>query len=135
MGMVIKNRKSGSRGQSLVETAIIIPVVLLLVLGIIDFGLIFNNYILITNASREGARKASIGGTDSEVIQVIQNMTTSINLSDMTINITPSYSTRSHGAQVKVKITYRARLITPIISKLFPDGVAALQSESIMRVE
>lgn len=132
---MLKFQKHSTKGQSLVETAIVIPVILLLVLGIIDFGLIFNNYILITNASREGARKASVGGTDSEVIQVVQNMTTTLELSDMTINVTPSYSIRNHGAQVKVEITYNAGLITPIISKFFPGGVAKLRAESIMRVE
>ncbi len=131
----MKCQKTGSKGQSLVETAIIIPIILLLVFGVIDFGLIFNNYILITNASREGARKASIGGTDSEVIQVVKNMTSTLELSDMTINVTPSYSTRNYGVQVKVEIKYKARLITPIINRFFPGGVANLRAESIMRVE
>ncbi len=130
-----QNQRSGSRGQSLVETAIILPIVLLLVMGIIEFGLLFNNYILISNASREGARKASLGGTDSEVIQTIQNMTTSLNLSNMTITISPDYSSRRHGAEVQVAINYRSPLITPIIDNLFPGGVAELKNASIMRVE
>jgi len=47
------------RGQSLVEMALVLPLLLLLVLGIIDFGRAFNNYIIITNAAREGARYAA----------------------------------------------------------------------------
>ena len=78
-----QNQKCRSRGQSLVETAIVLPIVLLLVMGIIDFGLLFNNYIVISNASREGARKAALGGTDIEVVQTVQNMTTSLKLSNM----------------------------------------------------
>lgn len=129
-------RKLGQqKGQSLVETAVILPVVLLLVMGIIDFGLIFNNYILITNASREGARKASLGGTDSEVVQVVENMTTTLDISDLTINVTPPYASRGHGAEVRVEIVYDARLITPIIDKFFPHGVARLRAISVMRVE
>ena len=43
-------------GQSLVEFAIVAPVLLLLLLGIVEFGLILYNQHVITNASREGAR-------------------------------------------------------------------------------
>lgn len=132
---MVKCQKPRSKGQSIVETAIILPLVLLLVLGIIDFGLIFNNYILITNASREGARLASLGVTDSEIVEAVHNMTGTMDFSEMSIVISPSSSMRNHGSQVKVKITYNARLITPIISSLFDDGTAKLQAESVMRVE
>jgi hypothetical protein len=47
------------RGQSLVEMALVLPLLLLLLAGIIDFGRAYNNYIIITNAAREGARFAS----------------------------------------------------------------------------
>ena len=130
-----RNQRCGSKGQSLVETAIVLPIVLLLIMGIIDFGLLFNNYILISNASREGARKASLGGTDTEIVQTIQNMTTTLNLSNMAITIYPAYASRGHGAQVKVTVSYKSPLITPIIDKFFPGGVAELNSYSIMRVE
>ncbi|MCX7773869.1 MAG: pilus assembly protein, partial [Clostridia bacterium] len=42
-----QSQKRRCKGQSLVETAIILPIILLLIMGIIDFGLLFNNYILI----------------------------------------------------------------------------------------
>lgn len=130
-----QNQKRRSKGQSLVETAIILPIVLLLIMGIIDFGLLFNNYILISNASREGARKAALGGTDSEVVQIIENMTTTLDLSKMTINISPSFGSRGHGTEVKVSIAYDSKLITPLIDNFFPGGVATLKNTSIMRVE
>lgn len=47
------------RGQSVVEMALVMFLLLLLVAGVADFGRAFNNYIIITNASREGARYAS----------------------------------------------------------------------------
>ncbi|NLE24461.1 MAG: pilus assembly protein [Clostridiaceae bacterium] len=127
--------KKNTKGQSLVETAIILPIVILIIMGIIEFGLIFNNYILITNASREGARKAALGGTDSEIIQVVENMTTTLKLSNMTISISPSFSSRRHGTQAKVEVVYRADFITPIIGKFFPGEEARLTATSIMRVE
>jgi len=49
----------GERGQSLVEMAIVLPLLLLILAGAVDLGRAFNNYIIVTNASREGARYAS----------------------------------------------------------------------------
>jgi Flp pilus assembly protein TadG len=132
---VKQNQKRCSRGQSLVETAIILPLVLLLIMGIIDFGLLFNNYILISNASREGARKAALGGTDAEVVETIQNITTSLDIANLSITITPDYASRGHGTEVRVSVSYKNKLITPIIDKFFPGGVAELNSASLMRVE
>lgn len=48
------------RGQGLVEFALVVTPLLLLLLGIIQFGLIFNAYVTLTNASREAARMGSI---------------------------------------------------------------------------
>ena len=127
---MIKINVKNIRGQSLVETAIILPVLILIVMGVIEFGLIFNKYIIITNASREGARKAALGGSDSEIIQVVENMTTTLKLS-----ISPSFDSRKHGTQVKVEVVYRAGLITPVIGKLFPGEEAVLKATSVMRVE
>jgi len=135
MRAVIKINTKNLKGQSLVETAIVLPILILIVMGIIELGLLLNNYIIIANASREGARKAALGGTDSEIVQVIENMTTTLKLSNMNISIFPSYSLRKHGTQVKVEVVYKAGLITPVIGKFFPEEKAVLKATSVMRVE
>ena len=48
------------RGQSLVETAIVVPILLLLVAAVVDFGRIFDAQIVLTNAVREGARYGTL---------------------------------------------------------------------------
>jgi len=48
------------RGQALVELAILLPILLVILLGVIDFGRVFYAYVTITNASREGARYGSL---------------------------------------------------------------------------
>ncbi len=53
-------RRPGAKGQSLVEFALVLTPLFLIMLGIIQFGFIFNAYITITNATREAAREASI---------------------------------------------------------------------------
>lgn len=52
--------KSEQHGQALVETALMITVVLLLLMGIIEFGLLFLGYVRVSNAAREGARAGSL---------------------------------------------------------------------------
>ena len=52
---------SREKGASAVEFAIILPILVMLVFGIIQFGLVFNKYIAITHATREGARLAAVG--------------------------------------------------------------------------
>jgi Flp pilus assembly protein TadG len=52
--------RAPARGQGLVEFALVMMPLFLILLGIIQFGFIFNSYITITNATREGARTGTI---------------------------------------------------------------------------
>lgn len=56
--------RQSEQGQSLVEFALTLPVLLLLVLGTIDIGMGFRTYIALSNAAREGARWVSIYPND-----------------------------------------------------------------------
>ena len=65
MAHVLTTRKRASeRGAEVIEFAIILPVLLLITFGIVDFGFLFQRYIVLTNASMEGARIASLPGYD-----------------------------------------------------------------------
>jgi Flp pilus assembly protein TadG len=55
-----QERSSDERGQTLVEFAALLPVLCLLLFGIIQFGVVFHDYITVTDASRVGARKAAV---------------------------------------------------------------------------
>ena len=59
MEMLRKFRKS-EKGQAMVEFALLLPVLLLLLCAIIDFGWLYFNQLLLNNAAREGARYAAI---------------------------------------------------------------------------
>lgn len=52
--------RRGARGAELVEFAFILPLLLFVVLGIIDFGFLFHDYEVVTNAAREGSRLKSL---------------------------------------------------------------------------
>ena len=55
-----RKQRCRERGQSLVETAIVFPILLLLLAAVVDFGRAFDAYIVLTNAAREGARWGSV---------------------------------------------------------------------------
>lgn len=71
--MRIHNRK----GIALVEFAILLPLLLILVFGIIEFSLLFYNKAMITNASREGARAGIVSQSprvsDGEITAIVNN--------------------------------------------------------------
>lgn len=57
-------RRAGSKGQSLVEFGLALPILMLLILGIIEMGRLIYTYSAVTTASREGARYGySLGNT------------------------------------------------------------------------
>ena len=56
MAKLIPARVSNQRGQAVIEMALTLPLLLLVVFGIIDFGFMFQRYESVTNAAREGAR-------------------------------------------------------------------------------
>ncbi len=64
----------GRDGQALAEFVLVIPILLLLVFGIVEFGLAFRTHQIVTNTAREGARIAVLPGTmnDQTVIDVVE---------------------------------------------------------------
>jgi hypothetical protein len=63
------------RGQSLVEMAIFLPVVILILVGIVEVSHALANYLVIANATREGARFGAAGGKDGDITTVILTST------------------------------------------------------------
>jgi Flp pilus assembly protein TadG len=57
------------RGAELVEFAIVLPVLLLITMGIVDFGFMFQRYVVLTNAAMEGARIAVLPGYTTPDVQ------------------------------------------------------------------
>lgn len=127
-------RLTNESGQSLVEFAIILPILLLLIMGIIEFGLIMNSYLTIQNASREGARIGIVGAADSDIRNRIISDSPNLQTADLTINITPGEGSRSSGDTITVAIYYNYHLVTPIISSLLNNSLI-LKAQTSMRME
>ena len=59
-------RIQNERGQTTTEFAIVLPILCLLLFGVIQFGILFNNYVTLTDAVRAGARKAAVSRPTSD---------------------------------------------------------------------
>ena len=55
-----------ARGQTFTEFALVLPMLIVLMLGIVQFGVAFNNYVTLTDAVRAGARKAAVSRNSSD---------------------------------------------------------------------
>lgn len=79
---------SGERGASAVEFAIILPILIMLIFGIIQFGIAFNKYIAVTHAVREGVRLAAVGlyeDPDFDFEQAVRNSAPTIEIDTITV--------------------------------------------------
>jgi Flp pilus assembly protein TadG len=109
--VILRNRRKieigSERGQSLTEFALALPILALLLFAVIQFGIVFNNYVTLTDATRAGARKAAVGrrlqNPTSATITAVRNSATDLNQSDLNVTVT---STWQPAADVKVTATY-----------------------------
>ncbi len=109
-----------SRGQSLLEFALTLPLFLWLVVGLMDLGRGVASYTLLANCAREGARAAIIPQTSNadiaEAINAQGLILGTIPSGDITIN--PAEGSRSSGTKITVEVRYQFRPITPLVSNV-----------------
>ncbi len=128
--MWVRRDRSRQRGAAAVEFALVFPLLVLLVMGIIDFGWMLMKANLVNNAARDSVRIASLNGPYTEVKQTLDNGlgAAGIELSDVTSVITcsnasgtpcdgtaTSFDTNAgSGSTVIVRVSYTHQWLTPI---------------------
>jgi Flp pilus assembly protein TadG len=129
MGMR-RGRTRDERGAAVVEFALVAPILLMLVFGIIDFGWMLMKANLVNNATRDAARVASLSGTYAQIDSTVDSELDSagIDASDVTVSITCTNTSGSNcansagsynanatsGSTVIVTVTYDHNWITPL---------------------
>lgn len=110
-----QNRSDRSQhGQSLVEAAVFVPILVLLLAAAVDFGRVFDAYIVLTNAAREGARFGSVNPTlpvdQVQALVVADVVGSGTNITEMadfgsrgTVTVVGQEST---STKVKVTVSY-----------------------------
>lgn len=128
--------QADSPGQSLVEFALVLPVLVLILLLILDFGRAFYAYSVISNAAREGARMGILAPvSDASIRTAVRHFTVGIDyIDDHDIFIWPPWH-RSSGGTVTVWVQYDFLPVTPLIDSLLPGHRLRLTSAATMQVE
>jgi Flp pilus assembly protein TadG len=95
------------RGQTMTEFALVLPVLALILFAVIQFGLVFNNYVALTDATRAGARKAAVSRQTSDpvgtAVAAVRSSANDLKQSDLNITVS---STWQSTADVSVTATY-----------------------------
>jgi Flp pilus assembly protein TadG len=102
-------RAPADRGAAAVEFALLLPMLLLLVFGIIDFGRALNAQITLTQAAREGARLAALG--QSNVQSGTQSAATG--LKNPVVTVTSCPVNAGAGVNAVVHVSYKFTFVTP----------------------
>ena len=102
------------RGAAAVEFALLLPLLLMLVLGTIEFGRAYNAQITLTNAARDGVRVMAIANDPTSAKTAAKNAAASVSTTIPTSDITLSTNACSTGNQVTLTIKYNLSTITGI---------------------
>ena len=121
------------KGQALVELALLLPVLLLLLGGIMEFGRLLHAQLVLTAASREGARAAAVGLPPEEVCGRVREVAAALDEDRLEVVQEPAGGL-ARGQLVTVTVRYTLDLVFPFMEALLPVPFP-LRASTTMRVE
>ena len=121
------------RGQTMVEFALVVPILLVVVFSIIQFGILYNHYITLTDATRVGARKGAVSRTAPNPIALAVAATRAAapGLKPAQLGVTATATAWSPGADITVEATYPYDI--DVLGIVVASGT--LRSKTVERVE
>lgn len=142
----MKKYLKNQNGASAVEFAILLPVLVALVCGVIEIGMLLYNQQVLTNASREGARAAIIGEcadrlTNEQIGTIVTDYCTGRLVSlggantppTTTVTPSPSGCTSGVGDDVSVTAQYTYTFLVPAVLGFGPTRL--LSAATVMKME
>jgi Flp pilus assembly protein TadG len=113
-----RGRQPNERGATLVEFAFVLPLFILLLFAIIDFGWLFTQFLDVKQGAREGARLAIVNNCDQssasacrdDLVEKICDRTADLDDDDTTVTLTPGAGT------AEVTVAYPARSLTGMMA-------------------
>ena len=97
------------RGQAMTEMALVLPILTALLIGIFQFGILYNNHITLTDATRAGARKAAVarfaGDSGASAVAAVRTAADNLDQSKLKVSVT-STNWNVGGSDVTVSASY-----------------------------
>lgn len=126
-----KNLIIQKEGQALVEFALIMPMLVVILFGIFEFGRLWMTMNILTGAAREGVRVAAVTAPDAGLVQnAVQNIMLAANITGATITISGPNAATEVTVTVQMDYTVVTGSIVPGLS-----GTFQLTRSAIMRWE
>ncbi|MEW5762999.1 MAG: TadE/TadG family type IV pilus assembly protein [Bacillota bacterium] len=121
-------RSGGEKGQAVLEFALIIPILLLFLFGVIEFGRVFSAQLTVNAAAREGARYGIIGDrTASQIEARVKKFAANLSASQLVVDV-------SKGTEfVHVSVRYPVAIILPPVRGILPDTVEVRGAATMRR--
>lgn len=144
---VIDMKHTNCKGQTLVEFTLLLPLMLILIFGIIEFGLFIYNQQVITNACREGARAGILASSprvpysgansiDSVVQAYAANLITFGTANNPVTTVTPAYNpTATFGSDLTVQVRYNYSFLVIPDFLLWGSKLRVMSAQTVMRYE
>lgn len=134
-----RRKRRNDRGQSLTEFALTAPLLMLLILGLVDFGRAWNAYQALTDAARLGARVAVVdnGASEQDVRNAIDRALTasSLRLENRVVTITGFGSGRPNPTTIRITFDYRLGLVGALLALTTGEKTITLTTEVVMQNE
>jgi Flp pilus assembly protein TadG len=131
-----KFRRKKEQGQTMAEFTLVLPVLAILLFGIIQFGIVFNNYLAVTDAVRAGARQAAVARylpasqREAKVKARVYASADGLDTSKLTVTVSAPGGWNA-GTDVTVTASYPYSI--NLLGKVVKDGY--LTSQTTERVE
>ena len=124
-------RRRAERGSEAVEFALLLPILLLVLLALVQVGALARDQLVLTQASRAGAREAAVNGSVDAVHEAVLSAAAGLDAERVGIDVLWS---GSRGTPVTVSLTYEVPVASPLAGWLLPQTVS-LRSSATMRQE
>ena len=126
--------RKNNRGQAIIEFALVLPVLVTLLVGLLEFGLFFHSHINVTFASKEAARIAALDANATNQTIAAAAQATMPSAANLTVTVTP-VAPRVTGLPVTVSVSRPHTFLTPLISMLMPANPYTISASTTARSE
>ncbi len=127
---MVKRKQTEPRGQSLVEVALTFPILVMLLLGVLDFGRAYYALVIFNDAAAEGAAYAATRQDGGDIVLRVQGAEAASLVPMDTVEVDVSPGPYSVGSGVTVTATYHMPIFTPFVNALVGSDSLTLRGSA-----
>ena len=136
---IFYKKLTDNKGQSVLETALVMPIILLLIMAVISISMMLYTKMLVVLSASQGARVASQVWRDETLMkeekdEKIEKIIMGI-LSNGTKGVDRSWNAEEINGTIHVTVKYKFKLILPFLSKIFKENEVLIKHEAQYYIE